>query len=221
MSLRMNVGLLRRLAGLLLFGLFSGVGTGTAAAQSVSGEGYGASVNNGGQTTKSGSTTLPAGGGVGVADSDSLGVGLSVAAGWTTSITSGAIGAQAASSQTISSLEDVNILGGTIRAKFVSAVASSTANGASTSSNSFGSVLTDLSINGVPVGPGDFTPGPNTRIDLPGVGFVLLNEQTPSGDGVRSSGMTVNMIHVVLIDALTGVQTGDIIVGSSSSAAGF
>jgi hypothetical protein len=215
MTLRMNVELHRRVASLLLLGLFSGVGTGTAAAQSLSGEGYGASVNN----TKSGSTTLPAGGGVGVADSDSLGVGVSVVAGWTTSITSGAIGAQAASSQTISSLEDVNILGGTIRAKFVSAVASSTANGASASSNSFGSVLTDLSINGLPVGSGDFTPGPNTRIDLPGVGFVLLNEQTPSGDGVRSSGMTVNMIHVVLIDALTGVQTGDIIVGSSSSAA--
>src|SRR3989475_708055 len=50
-----------------------------------------------------------------------------------------------------------------------------------------------------------------------GVGYVLLNEQIPSGDGVTSSGLTVNMIHVVLLDALTGAQTGEIIVGSATS----
>jgi hypothetical protein len=34
---------------------------------------------------------------------------------------------------------------------------------------------------------------------------------------VSSSGITVNMIHVVLVDALTGAQTGEIVVGSASS----
>ena len=55
---------------------------------------------------------------------------------------------------------------------------------------------------------------------LPGVGYVVLNEQIPTGDGVTTSGITVNMIHVVLLDALTGVQTGEIIIGSASSAVG-
>ena len=69
------------------------------------------------------------------------------------------------------------------------------------------------------------TPAPNTRIDLPGVGYVVLNEQTVSGDGVTTSGITVNMIHVVLQTVLPGgplggggVQhAGDIIVGSAAS----
>jgi hypothetical protein len=220
MTLGMNLGLLRRVTGLLLFGLVSGVGTGTATAQSVSGEGYGARVNAGGQMTESGRAVLSAGGGIAVSDLDALGIGVSVSSGSSTTITSGAIGARVAA-QTISSIEDVSILSGTIRAKFVSAVSSSTANGTTASSNAFGSVLTDLVINGVPIGSGDFAPGPNTRIDLPGVGFVLLNEQTHSGDGVRSSGLTVNMIHVFLIDAITGAQTGEIIVGSASSGSSY
>jgi hypothetical protein len=49
----------------------------------------------------------------------------------------------------------------------------------------------------------------------------VLNEQIPSGDGVTSSGITVNLIHVVLQDALTGAQTGEIIVGSAASRVGI
>ena len=70
-------------------------------------------------------------------------------------------------------------------------------------------------MNGVQVSD----PAPNTRMDLPGVGYVVLNEQIPTGDGVTSSGITVNMIHVVLQQVgLGGVQTtGNIVVGSASS----
>ena len=62
-------------------------------------------------------------------------------------------------------------------------------------------------------------PAPNTRMDLPGVGYVVFNEQIPTGDGVTSSGITVNMIHVVLQQlGLFGYETtGEIIVGSASS----
>ena len=71
-------------------------------------------------------------------------------------------------------------------------------------------------VNGVSVDD----PAPNTRLDLPGVGYVVLNEQVPT-----SGGITVNMIHVVLqqpvlgvLGGVTGYQTtGDIIVGSASS----
>lgn len=40
-----------------------------------------------------------------------------------------------------------------------------------------------------------------------------------TGDGVRASGLTVNLVHVVLQDALTGVRTGEIIVGSATTSA--
>jgi hypothetical protein len=63
-------------------------------------------------------------------------------------------------------------------------------------------------------------PEPNTRLDLPGVGYVVLNEQIAT-----AGGMTVNMIHVVLqqlvlglLGVVTGYRTtGNIIVGSASS----
>jgi len=57
----------------------------------------------------------------------------------------------------------------------------------------------------------------------------VLNEQIPSGDGVTSSALTVNMIHVylqsltggtcTLLGCLPGVltTTGEIVVGSASS----
>ena len=61
---------------------------------------------------------------------------------------------------------------------------------------------------------------PNTQLPLPGVGYVVLNEQQITGDGVSSSGITINMIHVILQDVLTGLTTGEIIVGSAKSAVG-
>jgi hypothetical protein len=222
MIFRMNLGLSRRFATPVLLALVTGVASGAADAQSsVSGEGFGAKVNIGGQVTTAAEARLSASGGIGLADLDSVGLAGSVTSSWATTATTGAVGAATVSAQTVASVEDVIILGGRIRAKFVTAVASSTANGTGASSNALGSVMTDLVINGTAMGSGDLVPGPNTRIDLPGVGFVLLNEQTRVGDGIRISGLSVNMIHVVLLDPLTGAKTGDIIVGSASSAANF
>jgi len=121
-------------------------------------------------------------------------------------------GSTAVSSATLGA---VNLLSGLITADGVVAVASSWIGGA-TGSDAEGSSLANLVVNGASVSD----PAPNTRMDLPGVGYVILNEQIRSGDGVTTSGITVNMIHVVLLDALTGAQTGEIIVGSASSAVG-
>jgi len=106
----------------------------------------------------------------------------------------------------------VNILNGLITADGVVAMASSTVENA----NAEGSSLASLVVNGVALDD----PAPNTRVDLPGTGYVVLNEQIPT-----SGGITVNMIHVVLqqpvLDLLGGVigyQTiGNIIVGSATS----
>ncbi len=122
-------------------------------------------------------------------------------------------GSTAVSSATLGA---VNLLSGLITADGVVAVATSSVGGGFTGSDGEGSSLANLVVNGLSVSD----PAPNTRMDLPGVGYVILNEQVPTGDGFSTSGITVNMIHVMLLDALTGVQTGEIIVGSASSAVG-
>src|SRR6266700_2351683 len=99
------------------------------------------------------------------------------------------------------------------------------------SGSAYGSSFENLVVAGVPVTTGDAAVAPNTQMSLPGVGYVVLNEQIPTGDGVTSSGLTVNMIHVYLqsitggtVDPLTGqviggilTTTGEIIVGSATS----
>ena len=122
-------------------------------------------------------------------------------------------GSNAVSSATLGA---VSLLSGLITADGVVAVASSTIGGNATGSDAEGSSLANLVVNGESVS----YPAPNTWMALPGVGYVVLNEQIPTGDGVTTSGITVNMIHVVLQNALTGVQTGEIIIGSASSAVG-
>ena len=123
--------------------------------------------------------------------------------------------ALASTAQSTAHLENVNVLNGLITAQTVIAATSSWVSGA-LGRNAEGSSFTNLVVNGMPLGSGDYLPAPNTRVDLPGVGYAVLNEQIPSS----ASGITVNMIHVVLRDALTGITTGEIIVASASSSVG-
>ena len=135
------------------------------------------------------------------------------------SVTTGVVGENAASAQSGSTLQNVNMLGGLITAQLVSGQSSSASNGSIASSDANGSTLAGLVISGVAVADG--TPAPNSQIALPGVGTVTLNEQISRGNGQTASGLTVNMIHVRLKNALTGAQTGEIIVGAADSDAAF
>jgi len=115
----------------------------------------------------------------------------------------GTDGSDAVSSVTLGA---VDVLNGLITADGVVAIATSTVGNA----NAEGSSLANLVVNGVQVD----NPAPNTQMSLPGVGYVVLNEQIPT-----SGGMTVNMIHVVLQQTVLGITrtTGNIIVGSATS----
>lgn len=201
-----------RLAKLLLaLGLINGV---LHAQTSVSGRAAGAVVRTLATNLESGQVTLPSGGGLATADVDALAAPeISVDA--LTTMTSGATDIQASTAQSTAHLENVNVLNGLIRAETVIAATSSWVSG-TTGRNALGSSFTNLVISGVPQGSAEYVPAPNTRVDLPGVGYVVLNEQIASG----TAGITVNMIHVVLRDALTGVTTGEIIVASASSSVG-
>jgi hypothetical protein len=133
-------------------------------------------------------------------------------------VTTGSIGAGTASAQSSATVEQVNLLNGAVAAQLVVAMSSSTADGSTARSTAEGSTLIGLSINGS--APVDVTPSPNTTIPIPG-GAVILNEQIPEGDGVHTSALTVNMIHVVLKDPLTQTITADVVVSSAHSDVNF
>jgi len=210
----MNLRMRHFLSSLAAIGLLVGLTTGNAwnfaPPNSVSGEAFGISVNAAGVTVgPTPHVVLPPDGGMvrdqllsvavpNLAASTTLGV-----------VTTGSIGPNTASAQSSATVEQLNLLNGTVAAQLVVAMSSSTANGSTATSTAEGSTLIGLSINGSP--PADVTPSPNTTIPIPG-GAVVLNEQIPEGDGVHTSALTVNMIHVTLHDPLTGTITADIIV---------
>jgi len=191
---------------------------GRAAAQAtVGGSAFGSYVNVLGVTTQSPVATLPDTGGMAVGETDTFGVPSSIDAQWLAAVTSGAVDTAVSSAQSTSELENVSILNGLITADNVTAIASSDRNATGVESGSDGSGFVNLVVTGVPMAS---DVAPNTQLPLPGVGYVVLNEQQITGDGVSSSGITVNMIHVILQDVLTGLTTGEIIVGSAKSAVG-
>jgi len=195
------------------------VGATNARPNSVSGEAFGISVNAAGVTVgPTPHVVLPPDGGM-VSD-QLLRITVPNAAASTTLgvVTTGSIGPSTASAQSSASVESVNLLNGLVTARIVVAMSSSTADGSTATSTSDGSTLIGLSINGSL--PTDVTPSPNTRISIPG-GTVILNEQIASGDGVHTSVLTVNTIHVVLNDPLTGTITVDIIAASAHSDVNF
>jgi len=221
---------------LVALGLVVGLTAGFAVAgvaQSVGGQAYGTYVNT--PLASSGQSplaVLPAVSGTDGAEADAEGstqtIANTLSSDFLNSITSGEIGAAEAGAQSTATAASVNILNGLITAdELVANVVSSASQGAAFSSAD-GSTFTNLVIAGVGSLSGDQPVAPNTNIPLPGVGYVVLNEQIPSGDGVTSSGLTVNMIHVFeqspilgLLGQVLGYQTvGEIIVGSASSSVG-
>src|SRR6267143_2622135 len=220
----MNQRMRQYVVSLAAMGLLVSLTTGSAQAwnfapaNSVSGEAFGVSVNVAGvKVGPPPHVVLPPDGGMvsdwlariavpNVATSSTLGV-----------FTTGSIGPATATAQSSATVEDVNLLNGLVRATLVVGMSSSKADGSTATSDAEGSTLLGLSISGGE--PTDVTPSPNTTIPILG-GAVILNEQIPEGDGVHTSALTVNMIHVVLKDPL-GAITADIVVSSAHSDVNF
>ena len=187
---------------------------GSAAAQSVTGKAFGTYANLAGVQSQSPVASLPSTGGMATGQADAFSVAGAVDGHWLNAVTTGAVDNKKTGAQSTSEVENVSTAGGAITADIVTAVATSYLGQFTGGSDATGSGFTNLVVNGVAV---TADVAPNTRVDIPGVGYAILNEQVPSGDGVTSWGMTVNMIHVVLQDALTGLTTGEIVIGSASS----
>jgi hypothetical protein len=187
---------------------------GAVQAQSVTGKAFGTYANVAGVVSQSPVANLPTTGGLATGQTDAFSVADFAGGELLNAVTTGAVDNKKSGAQSTSDVENVSAAGGAITAGIVTAVATAFFDEVSGGRDASGSGFTDLVVNGVPV---TTDVAPNTRVDLAGVGYAILNEQIPSGNGVTSWGMTVNMIHVVLLNFL-GQQTGDVIIGSASSA---
>ena len=189
----------------------------TAQSGTLSARGAAATVTDGTGSQQFATALLPGSGGMADSALPSVAVPSTLSAEGLASITSGQLDQALVSATTTAEAAKVRVLDGLITADAVLAVATSYANGVVATSEASGSALVGLVVNGLSYG--DAPPAPNTRLDLPGVGYVVLNERIRTGDGVHSTGLIVNMIHVYLIDATLGTLTGEIVVGSAQSAA--
>lgn len=91
-----------------------------------------------------------------------------------------------------STITGLNLLNGLITATTVKSVASTTATATATSSNAAGSTFVNLSINGRRIAA---DPAPNSRVELPGIGTVVLNKRVVSGNG--------QPVQTILVEGLT------------------
>ena len=198
-----------RFAGLVLPMTWS---PGSLAAQGAAASAFGVAVRTATINQTAPSAVLPTDGTLAQSQANDVRVGTLVAAQDAFATATGATDDALSDAVSSATLGTVNILDGLITADGVVAMASSTVD----NSNAEGSSLANLVVNGTQVSD----PEPNTRLDLPGVGYVVLNEQIATAGGI-----TVNMIHVVLqqpvlglLGVITGYSTtGNIVVGSASS----
>ncbi|HEY3734986.1 MAG TPA: choice-of-anchor P family protein [Streptosporangiaceae bacterium] len=143
-------------------------------------------------------------------------------------LSAGAVNTSAASQSTATGVASVgtadvasvSLLGGLVSATEVKSV-STTSQDSSTGAlgiSSAGTVFTNLTVLGLPI---TATPAPNTKITLPGVGFVELNQQSGSVEK-RKAHLTVIGIHVVvtLSTPLAAIGTSIIVADANSSLGG-
>lgn len=145
----------------------------------------------------------------------------------------GTLGPTASDATSYSQVAGVCLLpatnGCTVGAELVRGESVSTADASGASANDGDSKLVGVTVNGnaVPVAA-----GPNQRVELPGIGFVILNEQfcdngaalaDGCSDGTGHAGLTVRAIHLVVTvpDNPLGVNTGEVIVAEAHSDATF
>jgi hypothetical protein len=117
--------------------------------------------------------------------------------------------ATSASVQVTSDTQNLNLLGGLITSTRIQASALSTASSTGATST-VSSTFTGLNVAGTPTDP-----APNTRENLPGVGYVILNEQYGPINGSEATSASVNAmdIHITL-----GLSAGSrIVIGHASS----
>jgi hypothetical protein len=115
--------------------------------------------------------------------------------------------------------QSASVLGGLVKATVIQSV-STTSQDSSTgalSTSAAGTKFVGLVVAGTPISG---TPAPNTKIGLPGVGYVILNQQA-GASGKSRADLTVIAIHVYVTQANPKAKPGtQVIVSFASSGLG-
>ena len=112
-------------------------------------------------------------------------------------------------SRTSANTAQVNLLNGLVRATAVKAVSSTTKTSTGWSVSASGTTLTGLVVAGSSISAS--TP-PNTRKNIAGFGYVIINEQVK-----RTNGLTVNALHLVITSSnKLGIAVGTNVVVSQA-----
>ncbi len=131
-----------------------------------------------------------------------------------TSSASGQTTPTSANAKSSNSTSALNLLSGLIQASQVTTTANAAWNGTGTSSGS--TVFQNGTVNGVPLAS---NPAPNTRINLSGLGFVIVNEQSGSSNASGASEAVIGLdINITVTNSL-GLPVGARIIVSRSYAA--
>jgi hypothetical protein len=249
MRTRTNIILSSLLASILFAGEYSQL---LAAQNSVGGGANGASVNVTATVLGVGANvfvptvapvTLPPQGGSTSNQVASVNVQLGVpgvltvlSTGLVVNTTSGTILSSAAHAESSSTVNNLNILNGLVTASTVRAKSTSDGNGAAATSTAAGSFLNQLRISGVLQGQTQFAPNTTIAINasvtaivgglpvsVPVSGSLVLNEQSPGGNGLTTSSLTVNYIHLSVSGSVAGQISlnADVIVASATSSVDF
>ncbi|PYS51474.1 MAG: hypothetical protein DMG13_18600 [Acidobacteria bacterium] len=181
-----------------------------------------------------GFVSIPPNGGLDRQSLESVSISGAVSAGASQSESSGALNTDTSTASSFAQASAVCLLpssGCGISATLVKSESNSAATGSGASSNANGTQLVGLVVLGTPLSA---APPPNTFIELPGIGFVILNEQfcdnqatlanNCSDDTVLGhAGLTVRAIHLFVTapDNPLGLRTGEVIVAEAHSDALF
>src|SRR5881296_97057 len=185
--------------------------------------------------TTVGFVSIPPNGGLDQQNLDQVEIPGAVGAGASQSESSGALTTDTSTAASFAQASGVCLLrsptGCGISATLVKSKSNSAANATVASSNANGTELLGLVVLGTPVSA---APNPNTVIELPGIGFVILNEQFCDNQGTLASGcsngvvsghagLTVRAIRLVVTapNNPLGLKTGQVIVAESHSDAAF
>lgn len=113
-----------------------------------------------------------------------------------------------------SEIQGISLLGGLISADALSTVAKTSWNGAFSSTG--GTTFLNLKVAGRSISA---TVAPNTRINLAGLGYVVLNQQQKQAPLLQpTQSMTVSAIHIVINQLNSSYKVGtDIVIGRAKS----
>lgn len=140
--------------------------------------------------------------------------GSAVKSGTATTAAQGTVAATSSTSTANANVQNVSLLGGAVTATIIKTQSNSAANASARSSDPTGTQLVNIVLGGTPIAN---NPAPNTVYNLPGIGYVVFNEQIPDGAAPGRTGLTVRAIRVH-VNKLAGVVPGaEVIVAESHS----